>query len=189
MRASAKRFYSILVGIGLLFGAVYVYSSYIKSAYEGVQKLRGERSAESKQLGEAKATTQVVSGLLEKYQSVSEIEDKLSLSLPVGEKIPEVLTQLQGLSDLNSIKIDSMSFQYLPIEYAKEKTVLRPRGALRLSLRFASKHDNLKRFISSLETNIRLLDIVSLKIDGGGSTKNPNLNCNLTVDSYYQVKE
>ena len=190
MRASTKRFYSILLGIAFFAGAMYVYSNYARSAYDKVKVLKGERAAKIRLLDESQKAVEIVDTLLAKYQSLSSLQDSISRALPVGEEIPAILNQIQGLASLDGRKmeIDSISFQYLPIEYPKEKTFLRPYGAIRVSVRMRSNYADLKSFLSALQKNIRLLDISSLKIDGGGKGSNPALTFDLAVDAYYQLK-
>lgn len=191
MRSSTKRFYSLLLGIAFFVGAMYVYSNYIRSAYEEVKNLKGERAAEIQLFNESEKAVGIVDTLLAKYQSLSSLQDSVSRALPVGEEIPSVLNQIQGVASLDGRKmeIDSISFQYLPIEYSKDKNFLRPYGAIRISAKMRGGYTDLKSFLSALEKNVRLLDVSSLKITGGGSGNNPSLTFDLAVDAYYQVRQ
>lgn len=188
MRASAKRFYSLLVSIVLLVGALFVYSSFIIPEYGEIQRLRGEREGKSKLLTEYKDTAEALSNLLSKYKNVSQLQATLSLTLPLSEEVPQVFNQLQGLAGASDLKIDSMSFQYLPIDYSRG-SLFRPVGTLRIAMRFAGTYERFKEFLKAVETNVRILDVSFVSIEGGAIGKNPLLNYNLIVDTYYQAEK
>lgn len=190
MRSSTKRFYSLILGLAFFVGAIYVYSNFIRAAYEEVKNLRGERAAELRLLEQSRSAVEIVDAVNAKYQSLATFQNSVSQALPIGEEIPSILNQVQGIAPLDNrkIEIDSISFQYLPIEYSKQPTTLRPYGAIRLSLRLRGTYGDLTSFVFALERNIRILNANSLKISGGGQGTNPNLTADLTVDAYYQTK-
>lgn len=189
MKSSTKRFYSLLAGVGLLFGALFVFSSLIQPQYNEIQRIRGEREAKAKLLGGYKATADALNQLLQKYQNVSELQATLSLSLPIGEKIPDIFNQVQGIAGLSDMKIDSISFQYLTVDYGDKSTILRPLGSLRVGMKLSGPYDSLKKFLGAVETNIRILDVNTLTVDGGALSKNPVLNYTVSLDTRYQSEK
>lgn len=189
MRASTKRFYSVLASIGFLVGSMYVYTSYIRPIYDEIQRLRGERLAVLNSLNDSRVTVEIVTDLLRKYQSIADIQDQLSLSLPIGEETTNLLNQIQGLAGINNVQIQSISFQYLPIDYNNRQSILKPTGSLRVTADISGDYGSIKAFLKGIETNVRVIDIRSLKVSGGGTNKNPILSGQLVVDTYYQTPE
>ncbi len=178
-----------MAGLVLLVGALFIYSSFIQPTYSEIQELRGERAAKESLLNDYKSTAEALNNLLQQYKDIAEIQDTLSESLPLGEHAPEVFNQLQGIATSNNLRIDSVSFQYLPIDYGEKNSILRPLGTLRISMKMAGTYDNLKTFLEAIETNIRILDVVTLSLEGGAIARNPALNYNLIVDTYYQAEK
>lgn len=189
MRASTKRFYSILASIGFIVGSVYVYGSYIRPTFAQIQQLRGERLAELSALNDLRVTIEAVTGLLREYQGVVEVEETLSLSLPLSEEITTLLNHVQGLGGMNDVRIISMSFQYQPIDREDNRSILKPVGSLRITAQIEGDYQSIKTFLEGIETNVRIIDIRSLRIGGGGVVANPILSGQLIVDAYYQITE
>lgn len=189
MKSSTKRFYSLIAGLILLIGALFVYSSLIQPTYDEIQELRGQRQAKLDLLNDYKATADALNSLLEKYKNVSDLQNTLSMSLPIGEKAPEVFNQLQGMAIGNNMRIDSLAFQYLAIDYGEKTSLLKPMGTLRMAMKMVGGYGDLKKFLETVETNIRILDVVILSIDGGATSRNPTLNYNLVLDTRYQVEK
>lgn len=186
MKSSTKRFYSLLLGICLLVGALFVFSSFVGPEYSEIQRLRGERQAKLDLLKDYQVTADALNSLLNKYRSVAELQNTLALSLPLSEQAPGVFNQLQGLAIGNNLRMDSLSFQYLPVEYNDQTSILKPVGVLRVAVKAVGTYDNFKKFLQAVETNVRILDVASLTLEGGGVVRNPSLTYNLVVDTYYQ---
>ncbi|MBI2592961.1 MAG: type 4a pilus biogenesis protein PilO [Candidatus Colwellbacteria bacterium] len=186
MKASTKRFYSLLLSLGLLFGVLFIFSSLIQPEYAEVQRIRGEREAKTKLLEDFRATADALNQLLEKYQNISELQAALSLSLPIGEKVPDIFNQIQGMAKLSDARIDSISFQYLGVDYGDKSAILRPLGSLRAAVKLSGSYDSLKKFLGAVETNIRILDVSTIALDGGALSRNPVLNYTVSLDTRYQ---
>ncbi len=118
-----------------------------------------------------------------------DVQEKISASFPIGEDIPNLLNQVYGIGELNKTKFSSMSLQYLPISHSESKETLKPVGTLKINLKFESDYENLKFLLSYFDTNIRILDVASIKIDNKTPGRNPSLNCDLSLKSYYQVSD
>ena len=189
MRASTKRFYSILASIGLIVGSMYIYGSHIRPIYAEIQRLRGERLTEFSVLNDSRVTIEIVTELLRRHQGIAEIEDRLSLSLPFSEEITSLLNQIQGLAGMNNVQVNSMSFQHLPIAYGDSQSILKPVGSLRIIAQINGNYESIKAFLEGIETNVRVIDVRSLRISGGGAAANPTLSSQLIVDAYYQIPE
>ena len=66
---------------------------------------------------------------------------------------------------------------------------------MRVSLELAGLYENLRALIEDIASNIRLMDVHDVKIEGGsdnarGRTNNQTiLRANIELDVYYQAKE
>ncbi len=172
MKKSLQRTISLVGTLGLLIGAMVIYSFLIRPEYAQVNELRGILIAKTNLLSEQQSIISQVEGLLSQYQNSARIQEAVSLSLPLKENMSSILGQLQALAQANNLPIEVFGVQNLPIT----KTGL---GVLQISLKVSGPYENFKSFLQGVETNIRVMDLVSLKVE--------KLNYNVVLNTYYQV--
>lgn len=188
MKSSAKRLYVSLGSLVFIAGALYVYATLIRPEFSEIQALRGERQAQSVLLADYKTTIEETNRVLAKYESVSALQEIFSEVVPPNENIPSLLNQVYGLASLSNVLVDSIEFQYLPIKSVSAGSLIRPLGTLRVSATCVSGYEDMKSFISSLETNVRLMNVDVINISEGATGEDPMLAYTLTVDAYYQTQ-
>jgi len=185
MKPSTYRLLSILGSVFLLIGAVVIYSNLVNPAYGEIQGLRDKREANAKLLQEQKEAIDAVNRLLNEYQSLAQIQENISMVLPNEENIPSIINQFQGLAKINSMDIESLSLQYPPLKSSTD-SLIEPLGTVRATIRLNGDYRDLRPFLEDLETNIRLIDVYSLNVEGGGIPGRNKLIYNLVLDTYYQ---
>lgn len=185
MKHSTKRLFVILGSFLLLVASVYVYFSLVVPSYNDVQQLRGERQAKQDLLNDQVAAETAVSELIDRFENLRIFQEVVSRSLPRNEDIPVILNQIQGMARLSDVNLQSSSFQYLALEDTGGRLV-RPVGIVRMSISLVGSYEGIKDYISALETNVRVMDLNSLRIDGGARLNSNVLTYDLTVDVYYQ---
>lgn len=188
MKSSTKRLLVILGSFALMVASIYVYFSMILPAYDRIQQLRGERLSKQTLLNTQRSAEQAVNELITQFENLRTFQEIVSLSLPRDADIPVILNQIQGTARLSRVNLQSLSFQYLPLEETRNQLV-QPIGVVRVSMVLLGNYEGIKEYISSLETNIRIMDLNSLKIDGGAKLTSDILTYNLVVDVYYQSEE
>lgn len=186
MKDSTKRLYSSLLSLGLLAGSFYVYFTLIAPEFSSIQELRGIRLKKQLDLAEFKKASEETKKLQVTYQSVEAFKSNLSQLLPTSESIPSLMTQVYGLAALNEVTVSGVDFQSVAPESSTDRLVS-PVAKVVVSVRLSAKYDDMKRFIKDLESNLRIFDIRSVSISGGGK-KDPMLDINLNFDAYYQTK-
>lgn len=189
MRANFKRTTSLLASVALLVGAVVIYSSLIKPAHQEITDLRGRLVAQSRQLAEQQAVLTQVQNLLTQYRGAAQIRDAVSLALPLGEEIPSIFNQLQALARANSMALETLDIQSLPTKGVVTTrgvgSVVKDVAVLQISLKIGGGYENLKNFLAGMETNIRLMDVVNLKVEPG---RDGPPTYALVVNTYYQLE-
>lgn len=186
MKPSTYRLLSIIGSVFLLIAAVVVYSKLVNPAYDEIQQLRDKREANIKLLQEQNDAILEVKRLLNEYQSLTQIQENISLALPNEEEVPSIINQLQGLAKINSLDIESLSLQYPPLKSSAVDSLTEPLGTIRVTMRLSGDYRNLRPYLENLETNIRLIDVYSLNIEGGAIPGKTKLIYNLVLDTYYQ---
>jgi Tfp pilus assembly protein PilO len=185
MSPAAKRFYSVILSFILIIGAIFVFSSLLLPEYEAIRQLRGERESLTKLLKEEQRVTDSLTRLVSAPSGVSNLQQNLSLTLPTTQAIPEAVNQLEGIAKTRGISVEALGIELLPLEATSTDSAIKPVGGLRVSLSAKGSYESLKLYLAALETNIRIMDVRSLKIEGGGS-KQSTLSYSLKVDTYYQ---
>src|SRR3989338_11333432 len=189
MQASTKRAFSLLLSALLLVAALFVYSSLIRPEYQAVLQLRGELISKTNLLSKQQVVMSQVQNLIAQYRGVEKLGESLALALPQEEALSSVMLQLNALAQFSGLSIQSVGINYLPVKSVGQKSsLIRGLGTLRLDLRLFGDYAGLKKFLPSLETNIRLMDVQSLKLEAGSKTEQDLYSYLLTVDTYYQPK-
>ena len=184
MKPATKRLLSIVVSFLFLIGSGVVFFLLIRPASESNQLLRGERSSLVALVEEEKSTIDAAERLLEKYQSISNLQKNLSLALPPEERIPEVVNQLQGITKTSGVMIKSLDIQILPIRSSAKGQSVNPLGTIKVTMKIEGTYDGIKAYIEAVQTNIRVMDVESLRVEDGADKD--ILTYTLVVDTYYQ---
>ncbi len=185
LRPSGKRAFSLFVGAGLLVASLVVYATYLRPAYDEVSTLRGTLIAKQNLFEEKKQAVDKVEGLIKQYQGAERLEDVISMSLPVSEEVSSVFNQLQAIAGANGLTVQVFNVQPLSTK-PSEKSLVKPLGTLRLSLRLAGNYNAFKEFVKGLETNIRAMDVVSIKVES--AARGDFFAYTVVADTYYQAE-
>jgi Tfp pilus assembly protein PilO len=186
MKASSKRFLSIITAISMFVVSLFIYSSLIRPLYSEIKELRTEIVSRLELIDKNEASIQQVKKLLEEYQDIAEIQKTTSLILPLEQNVPQGVNQISSLSMFNNLMIESLSVQQLAIKPSSQPGLIRGLGILRFNFGLIGVYENFKAFFQALETNITLMDLVTLKVGPAPKATEGELLYTLTVDTYYQ---
>lgn len=184
MKPATKRLGSILVSLAFLVGAVILFNSLVLPEYGTIQELRGERNALEAVVKEEEQLVKTASRLLNEYQSARDIQSTLSLVLPTEEATSGIINQLQGIASINGVAVEGVNIEAAPLQFQGTGSVVEPVGTLKLAVRLKGSYEGLRSYIQSLETNVRIIDVDSFVV-GGGGTRDP-LRATLVIRTYYQ---
>lgn len=188
MKSSTKRLVSI-VAVALLFiSALVVYGSFIKPVYEDIKTKRAELSSQRAIEKQLRTAAEQIQNLLAKYQDVGLVRETISAILPIEQAMPQAVSQITGLAENNSLSVQSLTSQHLAIKPSGDSDLIKGLGTIRFDVRLIGDYKSLKTFIGQLENNVRLIDLVSLKIDPVGASGKDIFLYTVTVDTYYQAQ-
>jgi Tfp pilus assembly protein PilO len=189
MKASTKRLLALLISATLIFGTLIVYVTLLRPEYDSIQQLRGElRSSKDTYAAQSKAID-YANNLYGKNQAdISQIQGSLALAIPDKQEVASVVYQIQSISALNNISIDSINLDTLPIQQKSTSSLIKNYGILRVSVKLIGTYDSFKNLLSFLENNIRIMDARTLRIYQANTLERGIFNYELVVDTYYQVK-
>lgn len=185
MKDSTKRLIIILGSFTLLVAILYLFFSKVMTSFSGIQVLRAEKLAKEILLENQDEAERKIGELFKQYSGLSKTQEALSLILPIGSNTPTLMNQIQGIARNNLIQINSLFFQYLPIKQSGRE-IVNGVGTLRVSLSLSGTYDSFKSFISQLETNVRIIDVDNMRVEGGAVPRKDVFSYNLLIDAYYQ---
>lgn len=188
MKSSAKRAVSLLVASLFFIASLAIYAILIKPVYDDILVLRGTLVGQKKLFDDQEKAMQKINDLIQRYQGTGKLQDVVSLSLPAEEGVSSVFSQLYAIARSVGVNIEVFGVQPLAIKPAKKGDLVKDLGTLRLNLRLVGSYQSFKNFIRGLETNIRLMDVVSIKLEPAGSSSQDVFLYSLVVDAYYQIK-
>ncbi|MDP3953744.1 MAG: type 4a pilus biogenesis protein PilO [bacterium] len=186
MKPAAQRLVGILTGMALIIASLVVYSSLLMPKYREVQNLRGERFALTGLLAEEQESVDAVQRLIRQYSSISDLRDSLAVTLPSQEETASIVNQFQGIASSNGILMDSLSIRPLAIAPRVNDLVVEPLGILRVNMKLVGDYGSLKAYLSALETNVRIMDVKSIRVENAGRNSGP-YDYQVEVDTYYQL--
>lgn len=185
MKGSTKRAFSILIATLFFIAALGVYAYLIKPAYQDINEKRGELYTKTSQLSDYKNTVTQMQKLLAAYDNLAQAQDSVSLMLPVSPSIPQAIYQISSLASGNGLSFQSASVKELAI--APTVGLVKGKGTLRFNVKLNGTYESLRSFLGNLETNVRVFNVNSIKIEKFGTLAN-TFNFNLEIDSYYQAQ-
>lgn len=192
MRPSSKRLVSMGLALIIFIAAFVFYSSFIKKEFTDIEQLRGEVAAKTQLLAEQQNAVSQVRSLLQQYEGVAQLQQTISLSLPQAEDLAMVVAQFNAIANNSGVSIDSINVAAAPIQSTASSSLVYSYGVSKFNLKVVGSYESFKSFIQSLETNVRVMDVKSIKLGatsiGGQKTQQNIFNYDLTVEAYYQTK-
>lgn len=194
MKQSTRRLISTILALTFVFTAFLIFLNFIKPVYDEIRGLRVEILNKEKEIKSKKIIINQIQSLIKEYQNQTQLQESLLLSLPKNLNVAEALIQISGLSDLNNINLLSFSISNPIINVSNDEDsfkFLKPVGRFEINLRGVGTYSNIQKFLSQLESNIRLFSIKNINISSvktQDKKESNDLFFDIIVVSYYQVE-
>ncbi|HEY4499936.1 MAG TPA: type 4a pilus biogenesis protein PilO [Candidatus Paceibacterota bacterium] len=189
MKGSTKRALSLLLTGALIIGAFVVYASLIRPEYAAIQEKRAILKEKTDMYNRQSAAITQLEQLEQSRQRQQQQQAQLASALPSRENVAEVVGQLQAIAQATGVTIQGVGLEYLPIrQNADEAGIIKGIGGLRLNVKLFSPYESFKKFLESLETNIRIMDLTNAHTEHAGRPEQNLFIHTLTVDTYYQAQ-
>ncbi|MBI5079650.1 hypothetical protein HZB06_03245 [Candidatus Wolfebacteria bacterium] len=192
MKASSKRTLSILLSIFLFIGSLAIYAYLLKPAYEKVKIQKSEIASRLETVKEYEGIISRIKNLLGQYENAAQAQETMSVILPIDQNVPESINQINGLAYFNNLTIDRLSIRQLAISPSNDKlNLIKGIGVLRVNIHLKGDYGAIKSFIHNLETNLNLMDLVSLRFEpvAAGAKGSNFFDYSAEIDTYYQAKQ
>jgi len=187
MKSSSIRFINLTISLALLLATIFVYSILLRPAYQEINQLRGDLASKSDILDNQTRVVEKVKELLDEYQGFSSLKQAVSLTLPNSEAYPDLINQISGLSRASNLNLDSISLNPLPYNesFSLSNGNVPVVEIMQVTIDLTGSYESLKTFLQTIETNIRVMDLVRLTITPDSQTGG-DFSYNLVINAYYQ---
>lgn len=190
MRASTKRILSIAISAILFIATLVVYSNLIRPEMSRVADKRDAVFSRAQVLESQTLAVSKVQGLASELQRTEELQNTVSLILPMDPEVTNVLNQLRAISISSRAQITSFSATHSPFQESG-RSLVRRLGVLGVDVVVEGSYESVKGFLKALETNARVFNIESYSIGpmllGSGSDAIDDFySMSVTVEVYYQ---
>lgn len=190
----------MILGLFFLVASIVIYSQLIQPAYQDAQSIKADELSKQAFLNSEKNAIQQVQALISAYQGQGQVQQVVSAALPDGEDLAGALVQIYGLTQASSIEIPSIGLSssgstggaaYGPAaQKSAQSSLQKPVGSVNINLSGSGSYSDFQKFVSMLETNIRIFDVKSLGIQPTPPDKGvaiPIYHYNLSLVTYYQI--
>ena len=187
MKSSTKRIVSIGLSFIFFSAILFVYVNFITPELTEVQKQRAVVVAKENLFNGQKAAVEEVQKVLSEFQSVAQLQQTISLALPLAENTTQVLNQLQAIALNSQTNISSLDIEPIAFTASKEP-IIRRLGGLGLGITVSGSYEAVKNFLRFLETNVRLMNVKNLEVRPGAAQGRPQdfYSLILKAETYYQ---
>ena len=180
--------FSILLAAALFIVAIFIYSSWVAPEYERITALRGEYGSKLAVLDNQRQIVNKVNSLLTKYRSIPDLRNVISMALPSTEDVASAFSQLYAMSLESGAAIAQFGASSgNAVQSGSGGEILKSQGAVQVSLHLIGNYNSIKNFIGLMERNIRLMDLVSLKLQPLNKSTQDIYVATLVINAYYQT--
>jgi len=176
----------ILIIAVLIILTVLVGWQYFLPVFSKVSGLRGELKIWQAKLEDTQALSRKLESLKNKYNTMTDEAERVSQSIPKGEDLPGLLVQLEQLASQAGLILNSVNFTVPEVKKTKAPALTTQSGTssvspaavstkkneakkLSVEVSLSGTQDSLKYFLSSVEENLRIMDVMSFGLTSKGS--------------------
>ena len=184
-----------VISIIFIAGAIGIFFFYTKPAYDGEQTLAAQSAQYDAALSKATQLQTIKQSLLSRYNSFDpNAINRLSVMLP------DQVDNIRLILDLDNLAgTYGMSLQNVDISAPQDaqggsvvsaiSSASQPWDSLTLQFTTRGTYDEFKQFLTSLESSLRLVDLLTLTIAPAGSTSGtggtPLYTYSMTLQTYW----
>lgn len=193
MKYTAKRNISLTLSLVFLILALVVIFVWTWPAFKEVGDLNKKINEEKSQYDTQYQAVQIAKSIIEQYKSLISVSQTISLSIPRGAEIQNLLAQLETITTQSGLSLQSINFENVGVPTSSSKksaqNIVQGYKTLRLTLGLTGNYESLKTWLNAVESDIRLMDIVNVAFAGSTSESQKNsglFNFRVILNVYYQ---
>ncbi len=161
MKTSSKRILSILFSAVFLMATLVVYGNLIQPEIQAASSKQSLVASKQNLYDSQKAVVSQVTKLIGQFQNAAQLQQTVSLAMPIGEGVTQALNQWQGIAGANQVTLQSLNIKPPTLAIGKRDPFLKRLGSFEEDATVTGTYSAIKTFLSSLETNTRITNITS----------------------------
>lgn len=191
MNYTIKRNISLLISVTFLIGALVVFFALDWPIFGQIREINKKIAQEEAQYSEQFQAVQTAKSIINQYRGLTGVSQTISLSVPLGTEIENVVAQLDNLATQSGLEVQGINFETPSLPTLKNKNgaeIAQQNKILRLTLSLGGSYESFKTWLASVESNIRLMDVKSISFSslGGEGQGADRFNFKVGIDAYYQ---
>ena len=201
----------MILALAFLLSSLFMYWDLIQPAYGDAQQTKAQKNSLQVFFDSEEKVVEQVEKLVSSYEGQGRVQQAVSDVLPVKEDIAGALAQLYGLAQNNGLTVKSLSISTAPPILRKKNTTANPGtselsdfstslqkgvGTISFGVQLSGSYENLKNFLSAIETNIRVFDVGQIEVQpaatvstsktAGANVPQDIFGYGLAIKTYYQ---
>jgi hypothetical protein len=191
MRVSTKRILSIGAALLFFIGALLVYLNLIRTENGVISELRASVESRTNLLEQQQKVVGEVQNLIASFQNIGQVQENVSVVIPTGEQNVSALRQIEAITNRSGVSLSSIDFKAGLAKAVGKKSasssesLIKRLGVLKVTMNVIGGYENLKLFLATLETSMRLTNVQGLKYAPGVGV-NPTDQLTIEAEMYYQ---
>ena len=201
----------MILGVAFLLSSLLMYLELIQPAYSESQQIKAQKNSLQIFFNGEKKVVEQVQKLASSYEGQGKVQQAVSEVLPTKRDIAGAIAQIYGLAQNNGLTIKSLGMSVTAAPRRKNAAVdsgasqlsdfatslQKGVGAISFDMQSGGSYENLKDFLSAIETNVRIFDVGQISVQpveaavsaskaGKASVPQDLLNYSFTFRTYYQ---
>lgn len=189
MNYTTRRNISLLVSALLLIGALGVFFGLDWPAFAKVREVNKKIAQEQAQYNEQFQAVQTAKSIINQYRGLASVSQTISLSVPRGPEIQNVVAQIDNLAIASGLSVQSINFETPSVPTLKQKSsknLTQENRILKITLTLDGSYESFKTWLASAESNIRLMDIKNIAFASLGGANPNRFSFKVGMEVYYQ---
>ncbi len=192
MKTSSKRILSILFSAVFLMVTLVVYGNLIQPEIQTASDKQSLVASKQNVYDSQKTVVSQVTKLIGQFQNAAQLQETVSLAMPVGEGVTQALNQWQTLAQANQVTLQSLNIKPPTLMTGKKDPFLKRLENFEEDATIAGTYGAVKAFLSSLETSTRITNVISFDIkpfvtsNGGSSGSGDMYTMDISAIAFYQ---
>mgnify|MGYP001603578153 FL=1 len=160
--------------------------SYVQPALSKIEDLRAEQEVVTDTIDKAREVIRLRDKLSGTYNSIAPADiQKVRKFLPAGSAVSVFLVDLEVLAKEAEIHVQTIAFTEEGGTNS-EKSENIGMQTLTVTVRVEGTYEDFQKFLTLLERNLRLVDVVRINLKGQSEEVKSNMQFDIELKAYYQ---
>lgn len=193
MKTSSKRIISILFSALFLMATLIIYGNLIQPEIQVSSEMQSVVASKQSLLDNQKTVVSQVSKLIGELQNAAQLQQTLSLVIPVGEGVTNILNQWEGIAEANRVTIQSLNIKPPAVLLGAKQPLQKRLGNLEIEASVSGTYEGLKQFLRALESSTRITNVIGFgvkpffsSIGGSQSSSGGTYTLDISAVAFYQ---